>query len=201
MLARKIGARVMVDEVYLEMLHVERDGGAEYSIPHSFRLGPEFVVTTSLTKAYGLSGLRSGWILASPELASKMWLLNDLFAATPVHPGEILSVIALQQLEKIAVRSRAILKTNRQLLLDFLDSRNDIEAIRPDFGSVVFPRLLRGSVDAFCSLLKEKYETTAVPGRFFEMPDHFRIGIGCDPGMLASGLDRLSAALDQFSHG
>ena len=73
-LARRSNARVLVDEVYLEMLFGEPSETA-------FHLGDHFVVTSSLTKAYGLSGLRCGWILAEPELAQRMWRLNDLFAA------------------------------------------------------------------------------------------------------------------------
>jgi aspartate/methionine/tyrosine aminotransferase len=48
--------------------------------------------------------------------------------------------------------------------------------------------------------LREKYETSVVPGRFFEMPEHFRIGIAADTGTLESGLERLAAALDEISH-
>jgi hypothetical protein len=50
-----------------------------------------------------------------------------------------------------------------------------------------------------CALLREKYETTVVPGHFFEMPDHFRIGIGCASEALEGGLERLGAALDELT--
>jgi hypothetical protein len=62
---------------------------------------------------------------------------------------------------------------------------------------VVFPRLPHGrDPEAFFQLLREKYETTVVPGSFFEMPRHFRIGIGGDTPTLRAGLERLGAALD-----
>ncbi|MGA9770588.1 MAG: aminotransferase class I/II-fold pyridoxal phosphate-dependent enzyme [Blastocatellia bacterium] len=189
-IARKCGARVLVDEVYLEAIF-------DHARPYAFHLGAEFVTTSSLTKAYGLSGLRCGWAVAEPTLAKKMWRLNDLFGVIPAHPAERLSVIALANLKQIAARAKDLLETNRPLLDHFLDSRDDIEAVRPQFGTVVSPRLKRGSVDALCLLLREKYETTVVPGHFFEMPEHFRIGIGCDTDMLAAGLERLGAALDE----
>ena len=91
----KAGARVLVDEVYLDAVY-------ENTPRTSFHLGPQFVVTSSLTKVYGVSGLRCGWILAEPALARAMWRLNDLFAATPVHPGELLSVAVLRNLATCA---------------------------------------------------------------------------------------------------
>src|SRR4029078_9926237 len=121
-IARGVGARVLVDEVYMETLF-------EHSPRTSFHLGNEFVVTSSLTKAFGLSGLRCGWIFAEPELARRMWLLNDVFASTPVHSGECLSVLALQQIDEIGVRSKKLLDHNRTLLNDFLDTREELEAV------------------------------------------------------------------------
>ena len=190
-ITRRYEARVLIDEVYIETLFETRPRTA-------FHLGPEFVVTSSLTKAFGLSGLRCGWIFAEPELAKKMWLLNDLFASTPVHAGERLSVLAFQQIDELSSRSKQLLTQNRQLLNEFLDSRDDLEAVRPEFGTTMFPLLKTGSVDALCDVLREKYETSVVPGRFFELADHFRIGFAGDTETLAEGLHRLPKALDDI---
>jgi len=191
-IARNTGARVLVDEVYIETLFEE-------SPRTSFHLGKEFVVTSSLTKAFGLSGLRCGWIFAEPELARRMWLLNDLFASTPVHAGERLSLVAMQQLAEIGARAKQLLDTNRQLLNDFLDTREDLEVVRPEFGTVMFPRVREGTSESLCQLLREKYDTSVVPGRFFEMPSHFRVGITGDTAVLEGGLERLGKALDELS--
>ncbi len=190
-MAQRVGARVLVDEVYLELLFENRPASA-------FSLGEHFVVTSSLTKAYGLSGLRCGWILAAPELAHRMWRLNDLFAATGAHPAERMSVVAFDQLGQFRERSRALAQTNRALLDAFLDSRSDLECVRPSHGSIVFPRLPEGDPDAFFTLLREKYETSVVPGTFFEAPRHFRLGIGGETSNVQAGLERLGAALDEF---
>lgn len=190
--ARGVGARVLVDEVYLEALY----DGAPRS---AFHLGEHFITTSSLTKAYGLSGLRCGWVMAAPQIAERMWKLNDLFGVIPAHVAERLSVVALANLEQIGQWAKRLLETNRALINEFLDSRADLEAFRPQFGTVLFPRLARASVDDLCSLLREKYETSVVPGRFFEMPEHFRVGIGCATETLAEGLKRLGAALDEIA--
>lgn len=193
-IAAGVNARILIDEVYIETLF-------EDSPRTAVHLGKEFVVTSSLTKAFGLSGLRCGWIFAEPELARRMWLLNDIFASTPVHAGERLSVLALQQLDGIAERAHALLDRNRQLLNQFLDSRADVESLRPEFGTIMFPRLKEGSTDKLCELLRDKYETSVVPGKFFEMPSHFRVGLGGDSESLTQGLERLGSALDELRSG
>jgi aspartate/methionine/tyrosine aminotransferase len=190
-LAAKRNARVLVDEVYLEMLFAETPQTA-------FHFGKQFVVTSSLTKAFGLSGLRCGWILAEPELAKRIWLLNDLFAATPVHAGERLSVVALKELTAIGERAQSRLDKHREMLNQFLDSRDDLETVRPAQGSIMFPRVNAESSEGLCNLLREKYETSVVPGRFFEQPPHFRIGMGGDTESFTEGLNRLGQALDEL---
>lgn len=190
-MAQSVGAHVLVDEVYLEMFFAEPASTC-------FSLGENFVVTSSLTKAYGLSGLRCGWILARPELAHRMRRLYDLFGANAAHPAERMSVMAFDHLTEFRTRAQQLLETNRPLLDAFLDSRADLECFRPPTGTVVFPRLSEGEPAAFFRLLREKYETSVVPGDFFEAPRHFRIGIGGSTAELVEGLTRLGAALDEF---
>jgi aspartate/methionine/tyrosine aminotransferase len=179
------------------------DPGAPFSFPIGQAIAAAgdnpFIVTSSLTKVYGLSGLRCGWVLASPALAERMWLLNDLFGAVAAHAAERMSVVAFDHLEKFRERARSLLAANRAVIDSFLDSRRDLESFRPPAGTVFFPRLTHGDPEAFFRLLREKYETSVVPGRFFEMPRHFRIGIGGDTVGLRAGLERLAAALDEFA--
>ena len=189
--AARVGARVLVDEVYL-------DAACARAPRTAFHLGEHFISTSSLTKVYGLSGLRCGWILAAPALAERMWRLNDLFGVAQPHAAERLSCIAFARLHEIAADARALLAQNRALANDFLATRDDLETFPITEGMISFPRLLTGSVDALCALLREKYETSLVPGRFFEMPGHFRLSIGGDTEMLRGGLERLGAALDEF---
>jgi aspartate/methionine/tyrosine aminotransferase len=187
-IARSIGALVLVDEVYLDAVY-------EGTPRTSFHLGPEFVVTSSLTKVYGVSGLRCGWILAHPDLAWKMRRLNDLYSATPVYPGELLSVAAFKDLNLLRERARRIVEADRKLLRDFLAQESSVSAVPTDWGTTSFLKLQEGNVDTFLDRLRSDFDTSAVPGRFFEMPDHFRIGMGVNTEMFAEGLSRISRAL------
>jgi aspartate/methionine/tyrosine aminotransferase len=107
-------------------------------------------------------------------------------------------VFALDALERIKSRAKGILATNRKPLEAFYAGCDQVAGFHSPWGTVSFPRLLRGSVAEFCELLRSRYETSVVPGRFFEMPDHFRIGIGGDPAMTAEGLERLKQALEEY---
>ena len=190
-LAQRVNARVLVDEVYLESMFAQRPSTA-------LHLGPEFITTSSLTKAFGLSGLRCGWIVAEPELAREIWLLNDLFGVNAAHPAERLSVCAFAQLDRISAKAEVRLETNRALLNEFLDTRDDLETVRTDSGTIMFPRVRQGSSEKLCRLLREKYETSVVPGSYFEMPAHFRVGLGGSKEVLVKGLERLGKALDEL---
>src|SRR5580765_8566785 len=191
-LAASVGARVLVDEVYREMLFESAPASA-------FHIDPErFIVTNSLTKAYGLSGLRCGWVLASPELARRMFRINDLHGATFAHPAELLSVIAFEKLPQIAAHMKSMLETNRRLLHAFLLKRDDLDYFWPEYGTIVFPRLKNGSVDSLGEMLRHEFDATVVPGSFFESPDRFRMGVGSPTEAVRESLQQLNRGLDRF---
>ena len=127
-----------------------------------------------------------------------MWHINDLYGVNAAYPAELLSVIALDNLEAVTARAKQLLDANRPPLEAFLKSRADLEYFLPEYGTVVFPKLRNGDVEALDRLLREKYETAIVPGSYFDMPQHFRIGIGGDTEMTGIALERLSAALDEL---
>src|SRR5580658_2750807 len=189
--AAQVGARVLVDEVYLETLFDQPWRSA-------FHLGSNFVVTSSLTKAYGLSGIRCGWILAQPQLVLRMWQITDFTYGSPVHPAELLAVIALDNLGRVRDRARALLEANRVLMNEFLAGHPTIDCEASRVGTTVFPRLKNGDAGEFVRMVREQFETSVVPGEFFEQPQHFRIGFCGATETVRGGLERLSAALKTF---
>jgi aspartate/methionine/tyrosine aminotransferase len=190
--ADQVGAKVLVDEVYLESVQ----GGEP--LPAA-TLSPTFVSTNSLTKAYGLSGLRAGWALAAPEVADRMRRARDVVDGVGSFPSELLALMAFENLPALRERARNILEPNFRVLREFMEGRPELDWVVPAGGSVAFPRM-RGTEDTwnFAEYLREGYDTGVVPGRFFEAPRHFRVALGGEPAVLVEGLKRLGQGLEAF---
>ena len=192
--AERVGARVLVDEVYL-------DGVFDAPQRSCVHLGPAFVSTSSLTKLYGLSGLRCGWILADEALARRLWRLNDLFSNVPAFVAERLAVRAFERLPAMLQRSRELLDANRRLVAAFFAGRADVGVTVPQYGTTVCFRAPGGEADELCRHLRSRYDTSVVPGRFFEAPDYVRVGLCAEPKTTEEGLARLGQALDDVARG
>jgi len=189
-IARRVGARVLVDEVYLDSAVPPR--------PSAVHLGPEFVSTNSLTKVYGLSGLRCGWVLAEAELAERIWRVNDLFGVNQAHAAERLACIAFDNLSAVLGNTPEMLRRNRDAFNAFAQARADLDCMPAEHGITAFPRWAGGDTERLDAGLREHFETAVVPGRWFEMPEHFRIGFGYPAEHFDEGLKRLGAALDSL---
>jgi aspartate/methionine/tyrosine aminotransferase len=189
-IAGRVGAHVLVDEVYLDSVPGTRAPAGARS--------PVFVTTSSLTKSYGLSGLRCGWVIGSAEVAERVRRARDIVDGSGAFPAEHLSVLAFGCLDRLAARAHSILDPNRRLMLDFLASRPELEVVTPAGGTVVFPRL-RGGADAgpFVERLAREHDTGVVPGSFFQAPAHVRIAFGGRRDILEEGLCRIGRALDE----
>ncbi|HEY7852274.1 MAG TPA: pyridoxal phosphate-dependent aminotransferase, partial [Caulobacteraceae bacterium] len=190
--AATVGATLLIDEVYRELTFM--DGQARTA----FREDGNVVVTSSLTKAYGLSGLRCGWILAPAPLAERMRRLNDLFGVEPPHLAERLAVVAFDRLESLRRRALGFTEANRAAYREILGGHPGLDQTVFDHGTTVFPRLAGGDGDAFFRLLMDRHETSIVPGRFFGARGHIRIGLGADPATTREGFTRIAQALEEL---
>ena len=198
------GAYVLVDEVYLDasvasdQVRLKPDATDVSRTLTAASRGDVFLTTSSLTKSYGLSGLRCGWILSSPAVAERLRRARDVIDGTGSIVTERLATLAFSQLDRLIARSAALLAVNGALVRTFLHARPELELVEPRGGTVVFPRL-RDVADSsrFAERLLNERETAIVPGRFFEAPAHFRVGFGGATDALGGGLDALGAALDK----
>lgn len=188
-LAAERGARVLVDEVYRDVVLENRP------LPAA-TLSEAFVSTASLTKAYGLASLRCGWAIASPELARRIRRARDVVDVWAPMPSDRLSVVAFTRLDALAARAAAIVRANRASAAALLASRPELEAA-PFAATLAFPRL-RGVADArpFADALFAATGIAVAPGHFFGAPAHFRLALGGWPETVARGLEGIGRFLE-----
>jgi hypothetical protein len=194
-LADQSGALVLVDEVYLDATSiVQGDSPAARS---AAALDGPFIVTSSLTKSYGLSGLRCGWIIAAAAIAERIRRTRDLVDNIGAGPADRLAALAWQQLQGgLEARTRTILSANLATAATFFQSMSELRLVSPPASSIVFPQLI-GTTDAtpFAQHLLERYGVAVAPGAFFDAAECVRIGIGGDPATVEHGLTQIAAAL------
>jgi aspartate/methionine/tyrosine aminotransferase len=188
--AAAVGAHVLVDEVYLDSVYDERPAPA--ATRHE-----RLISTNSLTKSYGLSGLRVGWVLASRPVALAARRARDVVDVCGALPAERMAVIAFQRLDALERRARGIILPNAERVTGFLSARPAIEWVPPQGGTMVFPRV-PGVRDTrhLASDLMEQHRTAVVPGAFFDAPEHIRIAFGADADTVSAGLTALGHVLD-----
>jgi aspartate/methionine/tyrosine aminotransferase len=188
--ASAVGAYVLVDEVYLDSVYGNRP-------PPAATRHEALVSTNSLTKSYGLSGLRAGWLLANAEVARSARRVRDVVDVCGTIPSEILATVAFERLDALAERARGIIQPNAERVTRFLSARPEVEWVPPGGGTIVFPRI-RGVEDTrgLAAVLMDRFQTAVVPGSFFDAPEHIRIAFGADPATVSAGLVALGHALD-----
>lgn len=189
--AAAVGAHVMVDEVYAEAQHDDSPPP-----PPAALLGDPFISTNSLTKAYGLAGLRCGWIVASDELSRRIRETRDVVDGSGPFVAERLALIAFEHLDRLRVRARNVFAENLATLRQMATANPRIDWLEPQAGTTVFPRI-RDMADT--ALLVERlirdYDTVAVPGHFFQCPQHLRLSFSGRPEMVREAARRLDRAL------
>src|ERR1700722_9755236 len=193
-LAARRGCLLMVDETY-------RDLSLSGSLPLAATLGKHVVSVSSLSKAYGVPGIRVGWIVNSdPSLQELFLAAKEQISICGSVVNEWIGEQILERRETFLERTLPEWRSRLAHVADWIDQEPLLEWVRPSGGVVCFPRMRRaptGGTDAFYRRLVEKYGTYVGPGHWFEMPDtHFRIGYGWSGRQeLESGLLAISKAL------
>ncbi len=179
---------IFIDEVYSHFYR-ERSLFVDY---------PEFIVTSSLSKFYGLGSLRAGWAFAPAAVVEKARNFSDFLTPEIPFPSLYLTHLLLEHpiLAELEQRIRRRIKTNREIIGTFLNQTEFLSCYIPKNGLLFFPEV-RGSVDIkkFYVQLYKKYHMVVTEGRFFQMPRHFRMTGIWAPEVMKEGLGRLDAAL------
>lgn len=193
-IAEEAGAHVLVDEVYLDVARLA-SAAPEAPVSAAQLPGP-FVCTSSLTKSYGLSGLRCGWVIATPDVAARIRNARDLVDSISSGPADRLSALAFEHLPSLAQRAGALLRTNLQHARDFFSHQPHLQLACPLRASVAFPRLVgTENAEPFIQRLLAEWGVAVAPGRYFDSPAHFRLSLAGRTDTVATGLSKIGEAL------
>ena len=195
-LAARVGAWLVSDEIYRG---AELDGVETPSVWGRYE---RVIVTSGLSKAYGLPGLRIGWVASTPELVANTWSYHDY---TTIGPGALSDFLARTALQpavraRILQRTRTILRTNLPVTRAWLDAHADrFSYVPPDAGAIVYAKY-RDPINSteLVDRLRVEKSVLIVPGDHFGMDGYLRIGYGCELRYLRDGLDRLAALLREL---
>lgn len=192
--AQRHGAWILSDEIYRG---AERDGR---ETPTMWGRSDRVVVTSGLSKAYGLPGLRIGWAIAPPDLTESLWEYHDYTTIAPGALSDALAQRALTPARRTALlaRTRSILNTNYPVVAAWLDGQGDrFRYASPDAGAIVYVsyRDAVNSTELVTRLRLEK-SVLVVPGDHFGMDRYLRIGFGDEPSHLRAALSRVSELLN-----
>jgi aspartate/methionine/tyrosine aminotransferase len=192
-IAARHGSWVLSDEVY---------AGAELDGQDSPSLWGRYdraIVTAGLSKAYGLPGLRIGWIVGPPEFVAATWSYHDYTTIAPGALSDRLARVALDPSRRPALleRTRGILRANLPLIEQWLHDHDPAFSwLRPDAGAIVYVRYnYRINSTELVTRLRTEQSVLIVPGDHFGMDGYLRLGFGERPDYLRAGLDRLHTLL------
>lgn len=197
-LAARVGAVVLVDEVYLDYcFSTEADG----SILPACLVAPNCVSWSSATKCFGFAALRAGWIVAgTPETSRAIrTATNYLHVDEPVSTM-LLGSRVLREAERLTAWAARVSSAGREVVQRWIEGEKRVSWVPPRAGITGCVRLPDLMQDIpFAQHLRDRYDTQVVPGSFFEAPGAVRVGFGIDPALLEQGLANVSAALDDLA--
>jgi aspartate/methionine/tyrosine aminotransferase len=191
-LAKERGIVVFCDEVYRELEHdpSTRLSAACDAYENAISLG-------SMSKSYGLPGLRLGWLASrNPSLLEKCLHFKYYTTICSSAPSEFLTALALRQRETLLTRNLEIVRRNLPILEAFLARHSNLFSwVKPNASPIGFPKLeITGGVMDFCEEIVRETGVLLLPGSVYDQPRHVRMGYGRLD--MPEALERLEAYLE-----
>jgi aspartate/methionine/tyrosine aminotransferase len=195
--ARRVGAWILSDEIYRG---AEVGGGP--MTPTFFGRYDKVLVTAGLSKAFGLPGLRIGWVVSKPSMIQHLCSYHDYLTLTPSAVSDYLANLVMQpkRREEVLKRTRAIIDHNLPVLEKWIAKHADIfEYERPAAGAIAMLKYrLPISPVALFNRIREEKSVLITPGPHFGIGNYLRIGYGYDLGKLRRGLREIDPILQEL---
>ena len=184
-IASTVGAWVIDDEIYRG---AEREADDTATVWGRYERA---IVSSGLSKAYGLPGLRIGWIVAPPELVADLWSIHDYTTIAPGGINDRLARIALEPSRRatLLARTRGIIRANYPIVRRWIERQEGLSHIAPEAGAIVFVRHTHPFRSSeLTERLRAERSVLLAPGDYFGLDGYLRIGFGSDPKHLESAL-------------
>ncbi len=157
------------------------------------------IVTSGLSKAYGIPGIRIGWLVGPAEVIAGCWSQHDYLTIGPNKLSDMLARIAVtrENREKLYARTREILNANLPVATEWIRSFDGfLSFVPPEAGAIAFVRYAADvpSVE-IAESVRTHQSTLIVPGIHFGMEGYLRVWLGGRPEFMAEGLRRIGIAL------
>lgn len=184
-------AYLLHDETYRELCF-------DKPPPPAAILSDRAISMTTMSKAYGLPGIRIGWVAGPRQIIESVRAVREQITICNSVLSEAIASFALKQRDSILKNTRSRVQRNFEILKEWMARQDLLEWVEPKGGVVAFPRLKDAmSTEELCRLLVTKYRTFSIPGYTFGMDKHLRIGFGGDTDELNEGLARLKQAMEE----
>jgi len=191
-IASTVGAWVVDDEIYRG---AEREAD---DTPTVWGRYERAIVTSGLSKAYGLPGLRIGWVVAPPDVIADLWSIHDYTTIAPGGISDRLARIALEPARRqtLLARTRGIIRANYPIVKGWIERQEGLSHIAPEAGAIAFVRHTHPFRSSeLTERLRAERSVLLVAGDHFDMNGYFRIGFGSDPQYLESALSLIGEFL------
>ena len=193
-IAERVGAQVMGDEAYRWL---SLPGRSPFAGPVR-ELGTRGISVGTLSKPFGLPGLRIGWIAATSQIVQACWAQRDYISLSPGKLNDYLATLAIKHRESIFARTQAIASKNLVVLEQWIHQREEmITWVAPRGGLL---GLLHYDIDVPSYELADRLASEAsvmlAPGAAFGYEHFLRIGVGGDPDVFREGLARAAQVLE-----
>ncbi|HLX08761.1 MAG TPA: capreomycidine synthase [Thermoanaerobaculia bacterium] len=156
------------------------------------------VTMGTLSKAYGLPGLRVGWCLAAPPILERLIRVRDYVTLHMSPLVEWFAERVIRSADRLLALRIAQARRNLEVVAAWIgEHQGEVGWVRPQGGVTAFPRLALADSEPLCRQLAEEHSVLLVPGNCFDQPRHVRLGFGCATAELREGLRRLSVCLSE----
>ncbi|HEX6966855.1 MAG TPA: aminotransferase class I/II-fold pyridoxal phosphate-dependent enzyme [Gemmatimonadaceae bacterium] len=195
-----VGAYLIADEVYQG---AEREGPLT---PSFWGMSDRVIVTSGLSKAYGLPGVRIGWIVGPPEIVAECWAQHDYITIGPNKLSDAIACVAVQRdvRQRLYDRTRVILRENVPVVEAWVRERSDLLAWTPPTATAMAFVRYHGPLagrpsEEIATALRESQGVLVVPGSHLGLEGHLRIWTGGASDVLTDGLARIGRGLEQLA--